>query len=264
MQHSPPPIKFSQSLLCNTPSNSHSSGEAPAAPTIDGDQDQDEADADLLGLPTDRPTKARRLSGPKVKKSREEVFAEETEKLVCKWAELMDSMHDSVPTVATCAKHLRSVNSKLEEARNAGSFETVTGLESLAGKVSLVKEALRVSNLYITANGSVKKNQEASFVNGMSQLPAGLLQKFPPAIVGRYHLLVHAKDSACRFHGGRGSSPRQTYHFQMLRYINCSSWYHLVESLRDQNRPHPTIGQRKEAGLLGPTESRLGFKLAVD
>ena len=38
----------------------------------------------------------------------------------------------------------------------------------------------------------------------------------------------------------------------------------VFESLRDENRPHPeNRTEDKEAGLLGPTKSRLGSNLAV-
>jgi hypothetical protein len=40
--------------------------------------------------------------------------------------------------------------------------------------------------------------------------------------------------------------------------------FHLFESLRDENRPHPkNRTERKEAGLLGPTKSRLGSNSAI-
>ena len=41
-------------------------------------------------------------------------------------------------------------------------------------------------------------------------------------------------------------------------------YLNLFELLREENRPHPENGtERKEAGLLGPTKSRLGSNLAV-
>ena len=50
-----------------------------------------------------------------------------------------------------------------------------------------------------------------------------------------------------------------TYYVCIYIYILC-----IFESLRDENRLHPeNRTERKEAGLLGPTKSRLGSNLAV-
>eukprot|EP00435_Cladocopium_sp_Y103_P065276 s157_g27.t1 len=169
----------------------YKAGEAPVVP--EEDQDQDLADALNLGLEVDQqPSKKRRTSGPRVKKSREEVFQEEAEKLAGRLEELIASLGDTsgqFPTVAACAKLLRPITSKMEEAKTSGCFEVVTELDGLAQKLNLVKEALRVSNLYILPSGNVKKTQEENFIAGFQALPPALLAKFPAQITDRFHHL---------------------------------------------------------------------------
>ena len=96
--------------------------------------------------------KKQRLSGPRVKRSREEVFEDERERLHAKFEELMQSMSDpaaQMPTAAACAKQLRAIETKTNETRLAGLFECVASVESLSKNCGLVKEGLRVANQYL-------------------------------------------------------------------------------------------------------------------
>ena len=96
------------------------------------------------------------LGGPRVKKCREEVLEEQREQFTGKVDEVINSLGDP------------------EEARSAGPFTTVTELEALTEKLTVIKEALRVSNLYFSPSGSVKKAHEDSFVKGFGQLPLAI------------------------------------------------------------------------------------------
>lgn len=168
---------------------------------VEPDEDQEAADAEALGLELDQvaqASKKRRLSGPKVRRSREEVLQEDTERLNAKFDELLSAMNDPtspMPTVAMCAKILRSISSKTEESRGAGAFQCVTSLESLSQKLNQVKEALRVSSAYIQPSGNVKKTQEEPFVQVLEQLPQDLLSKLPASTLDRFYHLVLAKDA---------------------------------------------------------------------
>lgn len=167
----------------------------------DQDEEQDALDAANLGLSLESgqpESKRRRLSGPRIKKSREEVFQEQTEQFTGKVDEVINNLGDAAmpfPTVALCAKILRGISSKVEEARSAGCFTTVTQLEALANKLTVIKEGIRVSNLYISPSGSVKKAHEDSFVKGFGQVPLAIRSRFPGTILNRWLHLVHSKDS---------------------------------------------------------------------
>ena len=105
-------------------------------PTADGlpDAMQPEAEDDtagILGLDSqpEQAAKKRRLSGPKLKKSREELMEEEVEKLQAKLAELLNSMKDPtqpMPTAAAVAKLQRVVGGKMVEAKEAGAYQVST------------------------------------------------------------------------------------------------------------------------------------------
>ena len=175
------------------------SGDVPLA--ADAQADQDRLDADMLGLvPTeDKPGKRRRMSGPRVKRTRDEVFDDDTEKLKAKFQEVLDGMTDpntAFPTPALCAKHLRAITGKIDEARAAGMFQCVSTLESLGEQCQLVKESLRVAQLYINPSGTTKKNHEDAFISSFEKLPVTLLHKFPRVMLDRFYHLIHAKDSA--------------------------------------------------------------------
>ena len=173
-------------------------GEA-AIPT-DPDADQDRQDAMMLGLDhdvPDKPGKRRGMSGPRVKRSREEVFEEETEKLAAKFNEMVETMSDpsaAMPTVAACAKHLRAISPKADEARAAGMFQCVSSLETLQEKCALIKEAIRVSNVYVNPNGTTKKAHEEAFIAAFQKLPLEMLHKFPRVMLDRFYHVVHSKD----------------------------------------------------------------------
>ena len=181
----------------------HASGAGPSdVPAAEPDQEQEEADAEALGLDldADKASKKRRLSGPRVKRSREEVFEEEREKLRAKLDEILSSLADpsvGMPTTAACSKHMRAINNKLDEARAAGMFDCVTSLEELLRNFTLLKEAVRVANAYITPSGSVKKAYEA-FVTGMKNLPKNVRGKFPAMVLERYHHILVHKDTCNR------------------------------------------------------------------
>ena len=102
----------------------------------------------------------------------------------------------NLPTPAVCAKHLRAITGKVDEARAAGMFQCVSTLEALAEKCQLVKEALRVAQLYINPSGTTKKNHEDSFISAFEKLPVTLLHKFPRVMLDRFYHLIHAKDNA--------------------------------------------------------------------
>ena len=172
--------------------------EAPAgAPATD----VDDGINDLLGLPApeanaEQASKRRRLSGPKLRKTREEL-EEEVVKAQAKYQEVLNSMSDvnsPMPTCAGVAKLERVVKAKLEEAKESGSFTSSSDLQELANAVAALKEAVRVTGLYLPPNGHPKKNHSESFVQGLKKLEGRVLAKFPEAVLGHFHHLCHQKD----------------------------------------------------------------------
>ena len=204
------------------------SGEAPPTEAALG-ADQDKLDQEMLGLPSSEPEKAlkrRRLSGPRVKRSREEVFDDETDKIQAKFQDMLDSMRQenaSMPTGAVCAKHLRAIQTKCDEARAAGMFQCVSTLESLTEKCTLVKEALRVAQLYINPSGTTKKNHEDVFIAAFEKLPVPLLHKFPDVMTDRYYHVIHAKDNAFCWVGWTDGVTLEFIHWQRFWYNNINN-----------------------------------------
>ena len=158
--------------------------------------------AGLLGLENqpEQAAKKRRLSGPKLKKSREEVMDEEVQKLQAKLAELLDSMKDPsqpMPTAAAVSKLQRAVGGKMVEAKEAGSYQMSTQLEDLNSQLSIFKEALKATAAYLPGNGHPKKSHGDSFCMALQKLQEKFevaLRKFPTAVLGHYASLLHQKD----------------------------------------------------------------------
>lgn len=174
-------------------------GEAHAgAPPAEADDGVD----DMLGLAGPETTgeqasKRRRLSGPKLRKTREELLEEEVVKAQAKYQEVLNSLSDvnsPMPTCAGIAKLERVVKGKLEEAKESASFTSSTELEELASAVAALKEAVRVTGIYLPPSGHAKKNHSESFVQGLKKLEGRVLAKFPEAVLGHFHHLCHQKD----------------------------------------------------------------------
>ena len=107
------------------------SGASPAASDAAAAPMEEDNSAQLLGLPEVDPgnqPKKRRLSAPKVKKSREEIFQDEVDKIRAKYEELLANMRDptaQMPTPAATAKVQRILSAKLVESKEQwGCFES--------------------------------------------------------------------------------------------------------------------------------------------
>ena len=195
------PTQFVHPAGASAPSIGNSADGAAVAAAVPLEEDDT---ANLLGLPVEDPegpgpAKKRRISAgaPKIKKSREEIFAEEVAKIRGKYEELVNSMQEAgstMPTVANVAKLQRSVVSKKTEAKDHGSFETTTALEDLDTGLQNFKEALRLSGLYLPPSGP-RKSHADSFVTALQNLTPGIREKFPESILSHYRHLCHLKDT---------------------------------------------------------------------
>lgn len=187
--------------------------------------EEEDNSTDLLGLRTEDPegpgpAKKRRTSqgGPKLKKSREEIFAEEVDKIRGRYQELVNSMQEAgspMPTVAGVSKLQRSVAAKKTEAKDHGSFEASTALDELDTALQNFKEALRVCALFLPPNGHPRKNHQDSFVVALQGLSLGVREKFPEAILGHYRHLCHLKDTQ-----GHVSARNDNCHFFALVFLS--------------------------------------------
>eukprot|EP00435_Cladocopium_sp_Y103_P051000 s1039_g15.t1 len=198
------PANLAKIPLEKAPGGAGSSSDALPPPTADGlpcamQAEAEDDTAGLLGLEKEpeQAAKKRRLSGPKLKKSREELMEEEVEKLQAKQAELLNSMKDPtqpMPTAAAVAKLQRAVGGKMAEAKEVGAYQVSTQLEELASQLTSYKEALKCTLSYLPANGHPKKNHADNFVTAMQKLDNKVLNKFPDTVVGHFASLVHQKD----------------------------------------------------------------------
>lgn len=149
------------------------------------------------------PAKKRRTSGPRVRKSRDEAFAEELERIEAKYEELMASLSDTssgMPTAAAVAKLQRMVSTKTLEAKEHGFFEGTAKLDELANSMSAMKEALRCTGLYLPATGHPKKTQADNFLKAMEGLEHKVLQRFPDKVLAHFYHLSHQKDGFLGYH----------------------------------------------------------------
>ena len=169
------------------------------AMSLAGVTDVDNEVDDALGLDGvgEPASKKRRLSGPKLRKTREELLDEEISKLQAKYEETLKSMRDPstpMPTSASVGKIERSAG-KLEEAKANSSFANSQSLQELVDALAAFKEAVRVTGLYLPANGTPKKTHAESFVQGLKKLEGSVLTKFPEPVLGHFHHLCHQKDA---------------------------------------------------------------------
>lgn len=184
---------------------------------------EEDNSAALLGLPVEDPegpgpAKKRRTSqgGPKLKKSREEVFAEEVDRIRGRYQELVNSMQEAgvpMPTVSGVSKLQRSVATKKTEAKDHGSFETTTALDALDTALQNFKEALRLSSLFLPPTGHPRKAHAEGFVAALQALTLGVREKFPEAILGHYRHLCHLKDT-------RVNVSTRSHNFQLFAFMN--------------------------------------------
>lgn len=172
----------------------------PSVPAVD-------ESAIALGLDADpedaNPAKRRRTSGPRLRKSRDEAFAEELERIEAKYEELMASLSDTssgMPTAAAVAKLQRMVSTKMLEAKEHGFFQGTAKLDELASSMSAVKEALRCTGLYLPATGHPKKTQAENFLKAMEGLERNILQRFPDKVLAHFYHLSHQKDGFLGYH----------------------------------------------------------------
>ena len=151
-----------------------------------------------------------RLSAPKVKKSREEIFQDEVDKIRAKYEELLANMRDptaQMPTPAATAKVQRILSAKLVESKEQwGCFETTTALEELEKAVLLFKEALKMTSAYLPHNSHPKKAHGDGFVAAMEKLSQNVLKRFPEPVLTHYRHLTYLKD---RSMSGLASHPLQ-------------------------------------------------------
>lgn len=168
----------------------------PAQVPADVEDDADEA----LGLPlqaADPASKRRRLSGPKLRKTREELLEEEIAKAEARYQEVLSSLADPSSPMPTCAgisKIERVLKTKLEEAKTSSSFASSTALQGLVEAVAALKDAVRVTALYLPASGNPKRAHSESFVEGLKKLDPKVLSQFPGAVLGHYYHLRHQQD----------------------------------------------------------------------
>ena len=145
-------------------------------------------------------SKKRRLSGPKVKRSREEMFQEEIDKSEAKYQEMLTMMSDPsssvMPTPAAVAKLQRVVQNRMQDAKEQGSFQASARLQDLHEALTCFKEALRLTAMHLPSNGHPKKQHADAFVEALQKLSKQVLDKFPGAVIGQYRHLCHQKDSA--------------------------------------------------------------------
>lgn len=168
----------------------------PAQVPADVEDDVDEA----LGLPlqaADPASKRRRLSGPKLRKTREELLEEDIAKAEARYQDVLSGMADPsspMPTCAGIAKIERLLKTKLEEAKSSSSFASSTALQGLVDAVVALKDAVRVTALYLPASGHPKRNHSQTFLEGLKRLDAKVLSHFPGAVLGHYYHLRHQQD----------------------------------------------------------------------
>ncbi len=183
------------------------SGPAPGAAPASMEEPEEDLDENaLLGLDADEPGQKKRKSstgggGPRVKKSRADAFDEEYTKMEAKFEEILMSLRTSSPANAQAIRGLeRTATKKIEDAKKAGLFDQASSTEELCAKCILVKEAIRVAGLYISASGLPNKKHEDAFMVGIQKLPKELRQRMSDSVQDHYLHLAHTKDRHYRAH----------------------------------------------------------------
>lgn len=181
---------------------SASSAVEPSVPAVPVDES-----AIALGLDAEpeeaNPAKRRRVSGPRLRKSRDEAFEEELERIEAKYEELLATLSDTFsgfPTAAAVAKLQRMVSTKTLEAKEHGFFQGTAKLDELANSMSAMKEALRCTGLYLPTTGHPKKTQADNFLKAMAGLERKVLQRFPDKVLTHFYHLSHQKDDFLGYH----------------------------------------------------------------
>lgn len=171
---------------------------------LDGEIEDDLDESALLGLDEEPGQKKRKGSlggGPRVKKTRADAFDEEYTKMEAKFEEILASLRTSSPANAQSIRGLeRTATKKIEDCKKAGLFDQASNTEELCSKCSLLKEAIRVSGLYIAASGLPIKKHEDAFLNGLQKLPKVLRLRMSDSVQDHYLHLRHTKDRDCMAH----------------------------------------------------------------
>lgn len=167
----------------------------------DLDEDDDDPNAERLELGlTEADGNARKRKstgggGPKVKKSRDEVFAEELERGQAKFEEILVSLSSSSPaTLVQVNKLDRTVVKKVDDSKKAGLFDVASKMESLVSDLQLIKEAIRTTGIYLPASGLPNKKHEQAFLQAMGNLPLAFRKRFSESVQDHFSHVNHTKD----------------------------------------------------------------------
>lgn len=171
----------------------------------DLDEDEEDPNAERLELGlsetdgTGRKRKSAGGGGPKIKKSRDEVFAEELERVQAKFEEILVSLSSSAPaTLVQVNKLDRSVAKKMDDSKKAGLFDVASQMESLLSDLQLIKEAIRTTGVYLPASGLPNKKHEQAFLQAMGNLSVSFRQRFSDSVRDHYLHVNHTKDQSAR------------------------------------------------------------------
>lgn len=166
---------------------------APAPPEAQAEEDL-EAERLLLGLEAadvggDKGGRKRRsgqgLAGPKIKRSREEIFEEQLLSTKAKWNELVESLREpSLPSSQVINGVMRLIQKKLAEAKTNGAFSSISELETLQKNCMNLKEGVRLCGLYIPASGIPNTRHEDSFAAAISNMGPNLIKHLNASIKG--------------------------------------------------------------------------------
>ena len=174
--------------------------EVPTAPDSakDGNPDEEDNEEDeMRRLGLDGPaSKRRRVSGTRAKRSKEEMYVDEVEKLKLHYHELLDTMKASTPNTTAITKFLKTLEKKMNECKESGVFDASSKAEAMIRDMTIVKDCIKVAQQYISAKGLPRDQHKEPFLRTFQAVPTSLLHRMPHAWLDHYIHLAHAKARA--------------------------------------------------------------------
>lgn len=171
---------------------------APTGPAVPDDEEDEMNERAALGLEPDQVKKRKSMGstgGPKMKRSREEMFDEQYARIDAQFQELLMALRSNTPpTLALVNKLDRSAAKKIEDMKKAGLFDQASSLEGLLGKVALVREGVRTMGLYLSSSGMPNRKHEQAFLGAFRKMPLELRRQFSDSVQDHFLHLVHIKD----------------------------------------------------------------------
>ena len=159
------------------------SATAPGTAVFAAALEEEDADLEALGLPAQGNEKKKKLPGPKAKRSREEMLADEVRKVHQEWNNLLTALGSfpDAPKAQELARVERMMKNKHKDLRDAHEYDQAQNLNKVLEELDALRQTLKPTQSYTTGTLSTRKKSAPEFWEKMRWLK----EKFP-AIFSKY------------------------------------------------------------------------------